>query len=509
LSMRKIREILRLHHEGLGTRAIARSVDASHSTVMDMLRRAKAAGFGWPLPKEIDDTALEAALYKGNIPASKKILPDMEWIHREMKRKAVTLQLLWLEYKREHPDGLQYSQFCLRYKTWLGSVDAPMRQTYRAGERGFVDYAGMTVPVTDRSTGEVLQAQIFIFVLGASNYTYAEAAWSQELPSWLLAHVHAFEFFGGVPAIIIPDNLKAAVTHPCRYDPDLNPSYQDLANHYGAAVIPARSRKPRDKAKAETGVQIVERWILAALRDRMFFSLVELNQAIAEEIKRLNERPFQKLEGSRKTVFETVERPALKPLPATPYEFAEWKKATVNIDYHLAVDGNFYSAPYQLIRRELDVRLTATTIEIFHAGRRIASHERTYRKGQYITDPAHRPPAHQRYLEWTPERIANWAGKAGPNTAQLAKRIMEGKSHPEQGYRACLGLIRLGDRYTPERLEAAAGRALACGARSYRSVRSILEHGLDQVTLEQAPPPLVHENLRGPGYYRDKEAPSC
>jgi transposase len=507
--MRKIREILRLRHDGFGTRAIARSVAASHSTVMDTLRRAKAAGFGWPLPEEMDDTVLEAALYKGNMPASKKALPDMERIHREMKRKAVTLQLLWLEYKRDHPDGLQYSQFCLKYKTWLGKIDVAMRQTYRAGERGFADYAGMTVPVTDPHTGEVRQAQIFIFVLGASNYTYAEATWSQELPSWLMSHVHALEFMGGVPEIITPDNLKAAVTRPCRYEPDLNPSYQDLANHYGTAVIPARVRKPRDKPKAEAAVQVVERWILAVLRDRTFFSLAELNQAIAEELTRLNERPFQKIEGSRRSVFETLERPALKPLPATPYEYAEWKKAKVNIDHHVAVDGSFYSAPYQLIGRDVDIRLTAAAIEILHAGRRVASHERSYRKGRYITENAHRPPKHQKYLDWTPERIADWAGKAGPNTAQLARKIMEGKAHPEQGYRACLGLIRLGACYTHERLEAAAGRALACGARSYRSVKSILEHGLDQVTMEQAPPPLLHENLRGPEYYRDKEVPSC
>ena len=508
--MRKIREILRLHSEGLSTRAIASSIAVSHSTVMDQLRRAKAAGLGWPLPEELDGAACEAMLYKGNIPSSQKRMPDMERIHRELKRKNVTLQLLWLEYKQGHPDGLQYSQFCLKYKTWLGNVDVVMRQTYRAGERGFVDYAGMTVPVTDRLTGEVRQAQIFIFVLGASSYTYAEAFWSQELPFWLLGHVHAFEFFQGVPAIVVPDNLKAGVTHPCRYEPDLNPSYQDLAGHYGTAVIPARVRKPRDKPKAESAVQVVERWILAALRDWKFFSLTELNQTIAEELIKLNERPFQKLEGSRRSVFETLDRPALKPLPATRYEFAQWKKARVHIDHHVAVDGNFYSVPYQLIKHELDIRLTAATIEILHAGRRVASHERSYRKGQPITEHAHRPPAHQKYLEWTPERIESWAGQAGPCTAQLAKKIMEGKAHPEQGYRACLGLIRLGGLYTPERLEAATGRALACGARSYRNVKSILEHGLDRVPLEPTPqPPLIHENLRGPGYYSTKEAPLC
>lgn len=504
--MRKIREILRLHHERLATRAIASSVAASHTTVMDVLRRAAAAGFSWPLPEDIDDAVLEATLYKGSAPAVRKPLPDLEKLHRELRRKGVTLQLLWLEYRRDYPDGLQYSQFCLRYKTWLDGIDAVMRQTYRAGERGFVDFAGMTVPVTNRLTGEVWQAQIFIFVLGASNYTYAEALPSQELPHWLLAHVHAFEFLGGVPEILVPDNLKTGVTHPCRYEPDLNPSYLELATHYGTVVIPARVRKPRDKAKAESAVQVVERWILAALRDRRFFSLTEVNQAVQEELVKLNERPFQKLEGSRLSLFLSLDRPALKPLPAVRYEFAEWKKARVNIDYHIEVDKNYYSVPYQLIKREVDVRLTATTVEILHGGRRVASHERDYKKGQFHTLPGHRPPSHRAYLEWTPERIVAWAANAGPNTARLAEKIIAGKSHPEQGYRACLGLIRLGDRYSAERLEAAAGRALKLGARSYRNVKSILEHGLDQVELEPTPEAtLVHENLRGPGYY-GKEA---
>jgi len=507
--MRKIREILRLKHEGLGPRAIARSITAAHSTVEEILRRATAAGFGWPLPEGIDDAALEAAIYKGNTPPARKTPPNMEWIHEELRRKEVTLQLLWLEYKRDHPDGMQYSQFCLHYKTWLGGIDAVMRQTYRAGERGFVDFAGITMPVVDRSTGEISRAEIFIFVLGASNYTYAEALPSQELPHWLMAHVRAFEFLGGVPEIVTPDNLKAGVTHPCRYEPDLNPSYRDLAAHYGTAIIPARVRKPRDKAKAESAVQVVERWILAALRDRTFFSLAELNRAIREELEKLNSRPFQKLEGTRRSLFESIDKPALKPLPAARYEFAEWKKAGVNIDYHIEADKNFYSVPYQLLKREVDVRLTATAVEILHAGRRVASHERDYRKGQYHTLPEHRPPAHQRYLEWPPERIVAWAAKTGPDTAQLAKKIIEGKPHPEQGYRACLGLIRLGNRYSHERLEAAAGRALKLGTRSYHSVKSILEHGLDQLELEAAPEaPLVHENLRGPGYYGG-EGSSC
>ncbi|MCL6591879.1 MAG: IS21 family transposase [Firmicutes bacterium] len=508
--MRKIREILRLHHEGFSTRKIAQSVAASHSTVMDILRRTAAAGFGWPLPEGVDDFALEAALYKPQRSHNVKPLPDMDWVHRELRRKGVTLQLLWLEYKRAHPDGLQYSQFCLHYKRWLEGLEAVMRQHYPAGERAFVDFAGMTIPVVNQKTGEVWQAQVFVFVLAASNYTYAEAFPSQELPFWLLGHVHAFAFIGGVPEIVVPDNLKAGVTRSCRYEPDLNRSYLELATHYGVAVIPARPRKPRDKAKAESAVQVVERHVLASLRDRTFFSLAEVNRALWEELEKLNEKPFQKLEGSRISLFESLEKPALKPLPPTEYEFAEWRKARVNIDYHVEVEKNFYSVPYQLIKQEVDVRLTATTVEILHGGRRVASHERDYHRGRFHTHPGHRPPAHRRYLEWTPERIVAWAARTGPNTARLVEAIIAAKPHPEQGYRAALGLLRLGDRYTPQRLEAAAARALAIGAHSYRSVKSILERGLDRVELEPAPPPpLVHENLRGPEYYARGEGSSC
>ena len=341
--MRKIKEILRLQGEmGLGVRQIARSLSVSHSTVLDMLHRAQAAGIAWPLPADLDETALEAKLYPGN---QQGALPhaemDMTSLHRELRHKGVTLQLLWQEYKRDHPDGYQYSWFCDRYREWSGTLDLVLRQQHRAGEKMFVDYAGQTVPVVDPRTGEVRQAEIFVAVLGASNYTFAEATWSQELPHWIGSNCRAFEFFAGVTEIVVPDNLKAGVARANRYEPDVNPTYQEMAVHYGTAVIPARPRKPRDKAKVEVAVQVVERWILAALRNRTFHSLDELNQAIAEALQRLNDRPFQKLSGTRRSLYESLDKPALRPLPAQRYAFAQWRKARVNIDYHIEVDHNY------------------------------------------------------------------------------------------------------------------------------------------------------------------------
>ncbi len=508
--MRKVKEILRLHFElGLRVRQIARSLSVSHSTVSDLLGRAQAAGLTWPLPEGLDEAALEARLYTapGGRPRN-PAEPDMEWIHRELRRKGVTLQLLWAEYRQAYPDGYQYSQFCERYRKWRGTLDIVMRQTHRAGEKMFVDYAGKTVPVVAPTTGEVREAQVFIAVLGASNYSYVEASWSQELGPWIEAHCRAFEFFGGVPEILVPDNLKGGVARACRYEPDINPTYQEMATHYGTAVIPARPKKPRDKAKVEVAVQIVERWILAVFRNRTFFSLDELNEAIRQELDRLNDKPFQKLEGSRRSLYQTVDRPALKPLPQERFELAEWKKARVNIDYHVAVDGNYYSVPYQLVHREVDIRLTAWVVEVIHKGRRVASHARTYGKGKFVTEPGHRPASHARHLEWTPSRLVTWAERVGPNAASLVQTILASKPHPEQGYRSCLGLMRLGSRYSPERLEAAAQRALALGGTSYHSVKSILDKGLDQEPLRppvSASPLPGHANVRGPGYYAKRE----
>ncbi len=356
----------------------------------------------------------------------------------------------------------------------------------------------------DRTTGEVREAQIFVAVLGASNYTYAEATWTQSLSDWIGAHARTFAFLGGVPNIVVPDNLKSGVTRAHRYEPDINPTYQDLAAHYGVAVLPARVRKPRDKAKVEVGVQIVERTILAVLRNRQFFSLAELNRAIAELLTRLNQRPFKKLPGSRLSQFDAIDRPALKPLPVSPYEFAEWKKARVHIDYHIEVERHYYSVPHHLIKRQLDVRFTATTVECFHHGERVACHRRDDTPGRHTTVPAHMPERHRHHAQFSPERLQQWATKIGPETAALITRVIAERPHPEQGYRACLGILRLTNTYGDERLNAACARALDLGTHRYKSIESILKKGLDSQSLKPAPEttlPAEHGNLRGPGYY--------
>jgi transposase len=453
------------------------------------------------------DAELESRLFPSLKLSVARPLPDWGEVHRELKQRkktGVTLQLLWIEYKEREPEGLQYSQFCELYRRWRSKLDLVLRQQHALGEKGFVDYAGQTVPVIDRSTGEVRDAQVFVGVLGASNYTYAEASWTQELPAWIQAHVRMFEYFGGVPRLLVPDNLKAGVRSACYYEPDLNPTYHDLAVHYGTAVLPTRRQKPRDKAKVEAGVQVVERWILARLRKLSFFSLEELNQEIRRLLDWLNDRPFQKLEGSRRSLFESLERPALLPLPERPYEFARWKKARVNIDYHVVVENHYYSVPHTLVGEQVDVRLTASTVEILHSGRRIAAHARSHRKGGFTTEPGHRPKAHQKHVEWTPSRIIAWAEKTGPCTGELARRILESRPHPEQGYRACLGLMRLGEKYSAPRLEAACARALQIRGISYRSVKSILEKGLDRARLEEQRSlelPQDHEHVRGSAYY--------
>jgi transposase len=434
-------------------------------------------------------------------------MPDLEAIHRELKRKGVTLQLLWFEYKEKHPDGYQYSRFCELYRLFAKKLDVSLRQPYRAGEKLFVDYAGQGVPITDPKTGEIREAQIFVAVLGASNYTFVQATDSQDLPCWIKSHVDALKFIGGVPEIIVPDNAKVAVSRPCRYEPDINPTYLDFAQHYALTVIPARSAKPKDKAKVESAVLITERWILAALRNRSFFSLLELNEAISELLIIFNSRKFKKLNSSREELFETLEKPVLKPLPDRHYEFAQWKKATVHIDYHIEIDGHYYSVPYQLVREQVDVRITTLTVEVLFKNKRVASHRRSYVKGAFTTLMEHRPKAHQRYLEWTPDRIVRWAAKVGPHTEALVQKILEKRPHPEQGFRSCLGIIRLGKSYSPERLEAACFRALNIHARSYGSVASILKKGLDQQPLQHIPKAkrIVHQNIRGNQYYLLKE----
>jgi transposase len=508
IAMRKIREVLRLTFgEGLSRRQVSAGAGVPVTTVSDYIGRATAGGVGWPLPEGLDDEGLEALLYPPAPPAcDARPVPDWGQVHKELRRKNVTLQLLWLEYRQAHPDGYGYSQFCNLYRAWRGRVDVVMRQAHTAGEKLFVDFPGDTIPIWDRRSGELLlRAELFVAVAGASSYLFAEAFPSQELLYWVTGHVHAFEFLGGCPAIVVCDNLRSGVSRPHRYEPEVNATYAEMAAHYGVAVIPARAYKPRDKAKAESGVLIAERWILARLRDRRFYSVAEANAAIARCVAEINARPFQKMDGSRLSLFESLERPALRPLPAGRYEFAAWRKARVNIDYHVEADRHWYSVPYQLARQQVDVRLSAATVEIFHSSRRVASHPRSFERHRHTTDTAHMPEAHRRHAEWTPSRIIDWAGKTGPATAGLVEAILSSRPHPEQGYRAALGIIRLAGRHGAGRVEAACARALQMRSYSYRSVESILKHSLEGQQLpgtRPVPAPhRAHDNVRGPGYY--------
>jgi transposase len=507
LTMRKIREVFRLKFDcDISNRQIAKSCKIARSTVAEYLFRFQQAALSWPLPQNLDDNQLEQLLYPQlpALPAHERPVPDWSYIHQQLRQKSVTLMLLWQEYKERHPHGYQYSQFCHRYRQWAAKIDPVMRQEHRAGEKMFVDYAGQTVPVYDLHTNQMREAQIFVAVLGASNYTYAEATWTQTLADWIGSHSRAFAFFGGVPKLVVPDNLKSGVSKACFYEPDINPSYLDMANHYGTAVIPARVRKPKDKAKVEVAVQVVERWILARLRNRQFFSLHQLNQAIAELLENLNNKAFQKLPGSRKSAFESLDRPALNPLPAQLYQFAEWKKATVNVDYHIEVERHYYSVPHTLIKKKLDVRITNNTVECFYKNKRVASHIRSHLKGRHSTIKEHMPKAHQKWAQWTPDRFIRWAGKIGPHTQKLIENVLNARTHPQQGFRSCLGILRLAKSYGDDRLEAACRRAVAIGGTSYRSVESILKHNLDQKPLPDQSAkssPIEHNNIRGARYY--------
>jgi len=507
LSMRKIREVLRLKYEcNRSNRDIGHSCGIGSSTVSDYLQRAKMAGLDWPLPDQLDDTALEHQLFPPATPRnSSRFIPDFHEVHKELQsRKSVTLNLLWQEYKEQHPDGYQYSWFCHSYRDWAARLDVVMRHEHRAGEKLFVDYAGQTVDIVDAATGEIRKAQIFVAVLGAGSYTYAEGTASQGLEDWIGSHVRAFSFYGGVPEAVVPDNLKSGVSKACRYEPDINPTYNDLARHYQTVILPARVRKPRDKAKAESGVLLVERWILAKLRKHTFFSLDELNREIKRLLRELNDKPFQKLPGSRKSRFEEIDKPALKPLPAVPYELAYWKKAMVHIDYHVEVERHYYSVPYNLVKKKLDVRYTASTVECFYRNKRVASHLRDNRHGRHTTIKEHMPVSHQKYLEWTPDRFKRWAAKIGPQTLTLTEILLVKRGHPQQAYRSLLGILRLGKSYGNGRLEAACERALHINALSYRSIESILKNGLDQKPLpgtNSETTPVKHNNIRGAGYY--------
>jgi transposase len=504
--MRKVRDVLRLRHTlGMSFRQISEATGVGKTVVGEYVRRAGVIGVTWPVPEEINDAELERRLFPL---AGETALPrpaiDWRKVHTEMKRPSVTLVLLWEEYRAEQADGYGYSRFCDLYGEWRKTISATMRQTHPAGEKLFVDYAGDTVPVLDQTTNAARPAHIFVAALGASNYTYAEARWSEGLGDWIGAHVNALATIGGVPKVVVCDNLKAGVTKPSRYEPGINRTYQDLAEHYGFAVLPARVRKPRDKAKVEVAVLIVERFVLARLRNRRFFSLDELNAAIRECVSDLNAKVMRKIGKSRTELLETIERPALDPLPAEPYRYAEWRKFVVAPDYHVELDKHYYSVPSRLIRETVEARITDTTVEILHKGSRIASHARSAVPHRHTTITEHMPSAHRRYAEWTPARMMSAAANIGPATIALVEAIMTAKPHPEQGFRACLGILRLEKSYGAQRLEAACHRGNDIGATSYGSVASILRQGLDKAYAQDSAPegePIRHANIRGRGYY--------
>lgn len=509
--MRKLREILRLHFENkLSGRKISRSCQASPSTVQDYLRRAGVAKLGWPLPEGLDDLALEQLLFPSEH-APVRTRPEPEWpvVHRELQKKHVTKLLVWQEYREAHADGMQYSQFCERYNLWRARLGLVWRRDHKAGERMFVDFSGDGIAIVDLQTGECFTAKLFVAVLGASNLTYIEPVLSEDLPTWIRCHVNAFDYFGGSTEVVVPDNLKSGVTKPDYYDPELNRTYASLAEHYGTAVIPARIKKPRDKAKVEQGVLLAERWVIAVLRHREFHSIAELREAVRELNERLNNRLMKKLGASRRQLFEATERSALKPLPQYAFEPCEWKKVRVNIDYHVEFDAHYYSVHYTHYtndHRDMEVRATATGVEVFFAGKRVAAHARSYNPLQrYVTLPEHMPAAHrQNNLEWPPSRFIAWGKSIGPGTEKFISELLERRRHPEQAFKSCMGVLRLGGDYTRERLERACAMALRQRAFSSRSVRNILKNNRDAIVDEHETKQLalpLHENLRGAGYY--------
>jgi transposase len=503
--MSKTREILRLRWAlGRSVREAARASGLSAGAVSKTESRARNAGVTWDAVEGLDDEQLERRLYGGpkhsRTPA--RAVPDPLWMHAELRRPGVTLELLHLEYLREHPDGYRYTAFCDVYRRWVGRRGLVMRQQHKAGERAFVDYSGKKPKVIDPSTGEVIEVELFVAVLGASNLTYAEATRTQTIGDFVRSHVHAFEYFGGAPKVTVPDQLRSAVRAPSRYEPTITRTYSELGRHYGTAIVPARPGKPRDKAKVEVGVQVAQRWILARLRHETFFSLERLNRRIAELLEDLNARPMKKLGGvSRRDLFDRVERAALLPLPDVGFVLSEWKRATVNVDYHVQLAEHFYSVPFTLVREEVEARLTATTIELFYKGKRVASHPRSFVRFRFTTDPAHMPEAHKKHFAGA-DAVLGWASSVGPMTEAMARRILDANPIREQGWRSAKGLQRLGGKYGEERLEAACAHALHFGARSYKPVERLLALGREQLPLPDATPKTIaHENVRGPGYF--------
>lgn len=505
LAMRKIRDALRLSEQGLSPKKIGGSIGVGRSTVQEYLSRARGAGLCWPLPDGLSDGDLERLLFPrtaGDVRGS-FAQPDWAYVHAELRRKGVTLMLLWEEYRGVHHDGYGYSRYCELYTRWEGKLSPVMRQRHPAGERLFVDYAGPTVDVVCPKTGEVRTAQIFVATLGASSYTYVEASWTQSLADWISSHVRAFEFFGGVTAQLVSDNLKAGVTKACFYDPAINRTYGDMASHYDTAIVPARPGKPKDKAKVEGAVLLAERWILARLRNQRFFGLDEVNAAIRPLLDQLNGKVTRHLGASRRDLFERLDRPALKPLPVEPYVYAEWKQCRAGLDYHVDIGRHYYAAPHQLLKQKLWARITARMVEVYFKGHRVASHARTSGNRQHSTHRDHMPAHHRFREDWTPERIRRQAARVGPNVEVFVDVIMRKRRHPEQGYRTCLGVLRLAKPFGRNRLDAACARALEINAHSYTSLHSILNNGLDRKPRTRATdePAITRSNIRGANYF--------
>ena len=508
--MRKIHEVCRLRLKmGLGINQIAGACNISKSTASRYVNKIEELKRSYEELMSLDEEALSKLLFPAGaeMPVSEKAMPDFEYLTRELKKKGVTLQLLHEEYLRDNPEGYKRSQFYEKYRKYAKKLNPVMRFNHKAGEKMFEDFSGDKPHYINPETGEKVEAELFVTALGASSYTFACAVADQKVENFIKGNIKALQYYGGCPACIVPDNLTSGVKSACYYDPEINRTFADMAEHYDVAVIPARVARPRDKAKVENAVLQAQRRILAALRNRTFFSLHELNEAILQEVEKLNRRPMAVTGRSRRELFEEIEKPVLRPLPAERFEIYNYKKPTkLHIDYHVEVQKSYYSAPYTLIGQYVDIKYNSTVVEIYHNNRRVASHIRTYKKGKYITEDRHMPHEHRQYLEWTPQRIKNWGGKIGLHTKTMMHRIMESKKHPEQGFRSCLGIIRLSKQYTPERVESACKRALAVEACNYGSVKSILQTGLDKVAYldeHKAVKPIEHPNIRGREYYRE------
>lgn len=507
LPMRKIREVLRLRWQlGLTVREAARSLGVSVGVVSKMGGRATTAGLTWAIVEGLDDVALEERLYGRPVAlTAERARPDPIYIHTELRRPGVTLELLHLEYLEQHPEGLRYTAFCDAYRRWRATVAVTMRQVHKAGEKCFVDYSGVLAAYVDPHTGEVVDVELFVAVLGASNYTFAEATATQKVADFVASHERAFAYFGGVPEIVVPDQLKSGVVVACRYEPAIQRTYGDMARHYGTAIVPARPYKPRDKAKVEVGVQIAQRWILARLRRETQFSLASLNARIQELLGDLNARPMKKLGGvSRRELFDRLERPVLRPLPTERFEYGEWSRGRVGHDYHVDVGDHWYSAPYGLAREEVWSWSTATLVHVFHGDRRVALHMRSGMRNGHTTDPAHMPEAHRQHAAGA-DAVLAWATAAGPMTEAMARRLIDANPVHEMGWRSARGLQRIGEKYGAERTELACARAVRLGARSYKTVANILALKRESIPLPgdepSEAPVIVHENVRGPGYY--------